>query len=105
MTDDFVLYSAKWIIEADPDKAEALARTRKYNEHLLKFLLGNDLIRSPEKWVDFDDWASFEIVKGDLTGRGFALFKACHDKWLSKIDRSGKVDMTIWERALKGMNQ
>ncbi len=103
MKNDFVIYDARWILEADPDMASALERTRTYNEALVKFLLGNGLFSCPDNWQEFDDWPHFAFSVSDLTEDGFELVKRCHDKWLRSIDRGKKnlADMTLWQRELE----
>lgn len=101
INDDFEIYSAAEIISAYPDKVEAFVRAKAYNQELNSFLVRNQLWKSPEKWAGFSDWGNFSFRKSDLTPIGFELMRQCHDKWLAKIDRSGKIDMGMWEKALR----
>lgn len=102
---DFVIYDVRWILEADPDVAGAIGRTRAYNEALVRFLRENGLFSCPDKWQGFEDWSRFALSVGDLTDEGFALVKRCHDKWLCGIDRHGRTpgDMALWVRELNGL--
>ncbi len=97
---DFEIYSAAEIIAAYPDFDETRQRTRRYNEKLHSFLLSNGLYLTPSRWEGFANWDTFSFRKSDLTDEGFELVRQCHDKWLSKIDRSGKIDMDMWAKAL-----
>ncbi len=97
---DFEIYSASVIIGAYPDRNEALARTRKYNQELNEFFIQHGLWRDCSRWTRFTDWPSFTFRRSDLTPIGFILVQQCHDRWLSKIDRTGKIDMSIWAKAL-----
>ncbi|MCL4723313.1 MAG: hypothetical protein KJZ90_03485 [Rhodocyclaceae bacterium] len=99
--DDFEIYSSAVIINAYQDRAVGLIETRKHDELLNSFLVRNRLWKSPEKWAGFSDWGNFSFRKSDLTPIGFELMRQCHDKWLAKIDRSGKIDMGMWEKALR----
>lgn len=101
MDNDFIIYSAADIVAAYANKAEALERTSAYNRALCLWLSNNQLWALPAKWDCFCDWGDFSFRKSDLTPLGFELVRLCHDKWLTKIDKTGKVDMAIWDKALK----
>lgn len=99
---DFVIYDNAEIIgcEQQEYRESKKEKTREFNSALLRFLLGNHLLSTPSRWEGFADWDTFSFRKSDLTDEGFELVRQCHDKWLSKIDRSGKIDMDMWAKAL-----
>ena len=100
--DDFVIYdNARILAREQPEhRARMEDKTRQFNSALLQFFREAELLTAPSRWDVFTDWANFSFRKSDLTEDGFELVRQCHDKWLAKTDRTGKVDMVMWEKAL-----
>lgn len=100
--EDFVIYDNARILrrERPEHMARMQEKTRQFNSALLQFFRESGLLANQSSWDGFFDWDNFSFRKSDLTAEGFELVRQCHDKWLGKIDRSGKVDMAMWEKAL-----